>query len=160
MAADLITEAHLLLALDGGVQTLLELCGDDGTGVRRADRLAYGIEAASEQGYGILLAGFTTNERVQALAASDTAVRHALAMIFRDVLAQGKKEFRLGDGKTMFSEDARQARDLLRGKSSGAPRSSAETTTDVGQSSLLRPRSSRGNTRSVLTDSNGRPVGF
>lgn len=162
MAEPLITEADLLLALDGGAETLRELCGDDGNGVRRADRLAYGIAVASEQGYGLLMAGFTTVERVQALAAEDTAVRHALCMIFREALASGKKEHRLPDGKTVFTPDAAIARDLLRGKASGSPRTSAEEVPTVGASSVLRPRaSSLQPARPALSvRSGGRPVGF
>ena len=71
MAAALITEDDIKLALDGTAETLRELAGDDGTGAARADRVAYGIAVASEDAYGILLAGFGTVEKVQALAAND-----------------------------------------------------------------------------------------
>ncbi len=160
MAAALITEAHLLLALDGSAEQLRRLAGDDGTGTARADRVTYGIAVASEEAYGILLAGFESVERVQALAAEDVAVRHAIAMIWRETLASGKDDFRLPDGKTIFSADARVARDLLRAKAQGARRSSAEEVAAVGQSGLLRPRASSVQ-RSYLTDpTSGRPVGF
>lgn len=162
MAAALITSADLLLAFDGDTEQLRRLAGDDGTGEPRADRVTYGIAVASEEMYGILKAGFGSNERVQLLAANDPSVRHAGAMIFREVLADGKDDFRLPDGKTIFSASARVGRDTLREKSRGAKRTSAEEVTPngPGESAVLRPRSSSGNARSILTDSRGRPVGF
>lgn len=161
MAADLITEADLLLAFDGNAEQLRRLAGDDGTGTARADRVAYGIAVASEDAYGILLAGFTTVEKVQALAERDPSVRHAIAMIFREKLAEGKDEFRLPDGSCIYAPDARRARDLLRGKASGAPRTSAESATNgPGPSSLLRPRTATP-PRSLMLDAiTGRPRGF
>lgn len=160
MAADLITTADLLLAFDGSTEQLRRLAGNDGTGQPRADRVAYGIAAASEDAYGILLSGFDTNTRVQALAAADVGVRHAIAMIWREKLAEGKDEFRLPDGSTIYSGDARRARDLLREKARGARRSSAEANASVGQSGLLRPRVRQGATPSIFTDCHGKPVGF
>lgn len=161
MAADLITTANLLLAINGGNEELRRLAGDDGTGSYRTDRVAYAITVASEQAYGLLMAGFSTVANVQALAANDVAVRHAIAMIVREVLAEGKEQFRLPDGKTVFSDDARRARDVLRGKSTGAPRTSAEEVSPgPGQSTLLRPRASSGPKPSVFTDCNGKLVGF
>lgn len=162
MAAPLITTDDLVLAFDGNAEELRRIAGDDGTGTARADRVAYGIGVASEEGYGILRAGFVTNEAIQRLAANDPAVRHALAMIFREVLAQGKSEFRLPDGQTVFSGDARRARDLLREKSRGGVRTSAEEVTPngPGESSLLRPRTAN-TQRSVLTDPRtGKVTGF
>ena len=161
MAADLITEDDIKLALDGSADTLRELAGDDGTGAPRADRIAYGIGVASEDAYGILLAGFGTVEKVQALAANDPSVRHAVAMIFREKLAEGKKDFRLPDGTCSFAPDARRARDLLREKSRGAQRTSAEETTNgPGRSSLLRPRSANAIPSRMLDSTTGRPRGF
>ena len=161
MAADLIAEADLLLTFDGNAEQLRRLAGDDGTGIARADRVAYGIAVASEDAYGILLAGFTTVEKVQALAERDPSVRHAIAMIFREKLAEGKDEFRLPDGSCIYAPDARRARDLLRGKASGAPRTSAESATNgPGPSSLLRPRTATP-PRSLMLDAvTGRPRGF
>lgn len=160
MADPLITSADLLLALDGSAEQLRRLAGDDGTGVAREDRVAYGIDVASEEAYGILLAGFESVERVQALAAADVSVRHSIAMIWREVLAAGKDDFRLPDGKSIFSADARVARDQLRAKAQGARRSSAEEVATVGQSGLLRPRAASVQ-RSYLTNpTTGRPVGF
>jgi hypothetical protein len=160
MADALITTDDLELAFNGSTEMLRRLCGDDGAGSYRTDRADYGIAVASEEMYGILLSGFDSNERVQALAAGDVAVRHAGAMIWRDVLAQGKDEFRLPDGGNVFSPDARKARDMLREKARGAKRSSAEETAAVGQSGLLRPRSAQRTTSGTFTDSCGKPVGF
>ncbi len=161
MADPLITPDDLALAFDGSTEMQRRLAGDDGTGQPRADRVAYGIAVVSEEGYAILLSGFETVERVKRLAANDIAVRHALCMIWREVMAQGKDEFRLGDGSTVFSPDARKARDLLREKARGARRTSAEEVTPdgPGQSGLLRPRSAH-RIPSVILGSNGRPVGF
>lgn len=160
MAADLITTADLLLAFDGSTEQLRRIAGDDGSGQPRADRVAYGITVASEEVYSILLSGFDTNVRVQELAANDVSVRHAAAMIFREKLVEGKDEFRLPDGKTVFSNDARVARDLLREKARGARRTSAEAVSTVGQSGLLRPRARGGGAKSIFTDPCGKPVGF
>lgn len=162
MATDLFTQADLLLAFDGTAETLRELAGDDGTGVARADRVAYGISVASEEMYGILRAGFPTNEVVQNLAANDPSVRHAGAMIFREVLASGKKEFRLPDGTCQFTPDARRARDMLREKSRGALRTSAEevTSNGPGRSSLLRPRTAHTLPSVMLDRITGLPRGF
>lgn len=160
MADALITSDDLLLALDGGTEQLRRLCGQEGDGSPRADRLAYGIAVASEEAYGLLLAGFPDVAQVQALAAADISIRHAVAMLFREKLAEGKDEFRLGDGSTVFSVDGRRARDLLRSKASNATRSSAEEVPGVGPSAMNRPRSSSLGCAPVITERNGRPVGF
>lgn len=164
MAADLVTQADLLLALAGGTEKLRQLAGDTGTSdpTPDADRIAYGIAVASEDAYGILLSGFPTVETVQHLAANDPSVRHAVAMIFREKLAEGKDEFRLPDGTCVFAPDARRARDLLREKSRGAKRTSAEEVTPdgPGRSTLLRPRAATGDRSSFRDPNTGRPVGF
>lgn len=160
MADPLITVDDILAALDGGEETLRRLAGDDGTGSYREARVDYAITVASEEAYGILLSGFDSNARVKALVAADVAARHAIVMIWREVITQGKDEFRLPDGRTVFSADARIGRDALREKARGAKRTSAEEVTGVGQSGLLRPRASAGPMRSIFRDSRGRPVGF
>jgi len=160
MAAALISEDDLKLAIGPGAdEQLRQLAGDDNTGAPIAARVTYGIDVASEEAYGLLLSGFETNERIQALAENDPLVRHSIAMIARETLAMGREQFRLPDGKCCFSPDARVARDALREKSRGAKRTSAETTA-AGRSALLRPRGSDGGVRSYLTDSCGRPRGF
>lgn len=148
MAAPLITQDDLILALNpGGTEKLRQLAGTDAAGQPNADKVAYGIEVATEEGYELLLGGFQTNERVQALAATDVAVRFRLCMIARYAMAEGNEQFRTPDGKNQFASSAREARDGLREKSRGAKRSSAEGTevsgAKVGQSSLLRPRASK-----------------
>lgn len=147
MGDPLITIDNLKLALGAGAtEQLRQLAGDDGTGQPDATRVAYGIAAASEQTYGILMGGFGTEEQIVALAANDVDVRHQVAMIAREVLAEGNAQFRTPDGKNAFASSARVARDVLREKSRGARRSSAEGTTAGGvtvqRSSLLRPRAS------------------
>ncbi len=162
MAAALITQADLELALEGGSETLRELAGDDGAGGPRTVRVEYAIAVASEEAYGLLKSGFPSNDQVIALVGADIAVRHAIAMIARDVLTQGAREMRLPDGSTQFSKDAMRARDLLRGKGSGSPRTSSEELPAVGLSAMLRPRASSLSTSSTaaLATRNGRPVGF
>lgn len=162
MADPLITTADLLLAIDGNTEQMRRLAGDDGTGVARADRVAYGIAVASEEAYGILRSGFETNEKIVYLAANDPSVRHAIAMLWREALAQGKDEFRLPDGSCIYSGDARRARDLLREKARGALRSSAEevATNGPGRSSLLRPRTATPPPSLILDRTTGRPRGF
>jgi len=151
MAADLITTDHLKLALGpGATEKLRQLAGDDGAGQPDTTRIAYGITAASEQAYGILLSGFGTNEAVQALAANDTDVRHQISMIAREVMAEGNEQFRTPDGKNQFASSARTARDVLREKARGARRTSAEAAPGVGRSRLLRPRGSDGGTPSIF----------
>ena|SRR6185369_133195 len=162
MADPLFTTDDLTLAFDGDTEMQRRLAGDDGTGQPRADRVAYGIAVASEEGYGILMSGFDTIERVQRLAANDIAVRHALCMIWRETLAQGKDEFRLPDGTTVFSPDARKGRDLLREKARGARRTSAEQVTPngPGQSGLLRPRASHTQSSVLRDPATGKMTGF
>ena len=151
MAANLITQNDLVLALNpGGTEKLRQLAGDDGTGQPAAANVAYGIGIASEEGYELLLSGFETNERVQALAAADQVVRFRIAMIARYVMAEGNEQFRTPDGKNQFASSAREARDALREKSRGAKRSSAEPSAGVGRSGLLRPRGSSGGTSSIF----------
>lgn len=162
MAADLVTAADLIARLDGGEEALRELAGDDGAGAYRADVVALAITEASEEGYGILLAGFPTVETVQHLAANDPSVKGALCQLTRYALTRWKKAFRLPDGTSIFQPEAREARDLLREKSRGAKRTSAEevTTDGPGRSTLLRPRTATGD-RSFLRDTvTGRPRGF
>jgi hypothetical protein len=161
MADALITTADILLALDGSTEQLRRLAGDNGAGIARTDRVDYGIAVASEEAYGILIAGFDSVERVQALAAEDVLVRHAIVMIFRFTLADGKDGFRdPASGRCIFEASARAARDALRAKASGAKRTSAETVPGVGQSGLLRPRTATNPAPSLFTDRCGRPVGF
>lgn len=161
MAADLITAQDLIDRLDGGAEALREIAGDDGTGSYRTGPVGIAITEASEEAYGILLAGFTTNEKVQALVANDSSVKGAICQLTRYALTRWKKEFRLPDGKSVYQSEAREARDLLRGKASGAPRTSAETATNgPGPSSLLRPRTATP-PRSLMLDAiTGRPRGF
>jgi hypothetical protein len=151
MAADLITTDDLLLALgSGGTEKLRQLAGTAADGTPVADRLAYGLSVASEQAYGILMSGFVTTAAVAALAAEDVDVRHQIAMIAREVLAEGNEQFRTPDGKNSFASSARTARDVLREKARGARRTSAETAPGVGQSRVLRPRGSDGCTTSIF----------
>ena len=150
MAAPLITQADMIAALgSGGTEKLRQLAGTAADGSPVADRVTYGIAVASEEGYEILLGGFGTNERVQALAADDISVRHRRCMIARCAMAEGNEQFRTPDGKNQFASSAREARDGLREKSRGAKRSSAEGGT-AGKSAVLRPRSSNGGTCSVF----------
>lgn len=162
MATALITAQNLIDRLDGGAEELRRLAGDDGTGVYDATAVARAIATASEEGYGILMSGFPSVAAVQALVANDDAVLNALCQICRYVLTQWKHQFRLPDGGSIFAKDAREARDLLREKARGGKRSSAEAVTPngPGSSTLLRPRSSSGQARSILTDSSGKPFGF
>lgn len=142
MAALLLSQDDLLIALNpGGTEKLRQLAGTDATGAPNADKILYGLSVASEEGYELLLGGFETNERVQALAAADVSVRFRLAMIARYALAEGNEQFRTPDGKNQFATSAREARDGLREKSRGAKRTSAEGGA-AGQSTLLRPRGS------------------
>lgn len=160
MADPLITAQQLIDRFDRGEEDLRRFAGDDGAGSYHVGKVTEGIAVASAETYGILLAGFDTNERVQALAANDPEVLNALARLVRYHLTVFKDDFRLPDGKSVFSSDAREARDALREKARGAKRSSAEATAAVGQSALLRPRGSSGPRRSILTDASGKPVGF
>lgn len=155
MADALITQDDLILALgSGGTEKLRQLAGTDATGAPVAERVTYGINVASEEGYEILLGGFLTNERVQALAADDVSVRHRLCMIARAAMAEGNEQFRTPDGKNQFASSARESRDGLREKSRGAKRSSAEGGS-AGKSAVLRPRSSNGGTTSIFPRSGG-----
>lgn len=162
MAAALLTAQDLIDRLDGGEEELRRLAGDDGTGVYNVAAVTTAIATASEEGYGILMSGFPTVAAVQALVANDAAVLDALCAITRYALTKWKHQFRLPDGTAIYAKDAREARDLLREKARGGKRSSAEAVTPggPGSSTLLRPRSSSGPARSVLTDCNGKPVGF
>ena len=161
MADPLFTSDDIKLALEGGDAQLRRLAGDDGTGAPRADRVAYGIAVASEEGYGILLSGFGTTLAVQRLAAADPLVRHALVMIWRETLAQGRDEFRLPDGACTFTPDARRARDLLREKARGGKRTSAEEATNgPGESALLRPRATSVIPSKIISSTTGKPIGF
>lgn len=164
MADALFTTDDLKLALAGGDETLRRLAGDTGATDPTPDpvRVAYGIDVASEELYGILRSGFETNEKIAFLAANDPSVRHAGCMIFREVLGQGRDEFRLPDGTCVFSPDARKARDLLREKARGALRSSAEevATNGPGRSALLRPRTATPPPSLILDRTTGRPRGF
>lgn len=162
MAADLVTDDDMIARLDGGQEGLRELAGDDNTGAYRADRVAIARGEATEEGYGILLSGFETVEKVQNLVANDPTVKDALCQLVRYSLSRWKKAFRLPDGTSVFQPEAREARDLLREKSRGAKRTSAEEVTPdgPGRSTLLRPRTATGD-RSFLRDAvTGRPRGF
>ena len=59
MAADLFDVDDIKLALPGGDETLRRFAGDTGVADAAPDaaRIAYGISVASEQIYGLLLAG-------------------------------------------------------------------------------------------------------
>lgn len=162
MADPLCTAQDLIDRLDGGAEELRRLAGDNGSGSYDTTSVTKAIASASEEAYGLLLGGFTTNANVQALVENDAAALDAVCLIARHHLVRWKRDFRLPDGGTIFSKDAREARDFLREKSRGAQRSSAEEVTPngPGRSSLLRPRSSSGPAPSILTDSYGKPVGF
>lgn len=163
MADDLITAQQLIDRYDGGAEALREYAGtviDGDAAVYDPDKVAAAIAGASDEAYGILLGGFETNERVQALAANDVEVLDALALLVRYRLTRFKKEFRRPDtGMSIFLGDAREARDALRMKSDGAKRTSAEKAVNgPGESELLRPRGSH-RIRSAITD-DGTPRGF
>lgn len=161
MADPLCTAQNLIDRLDGGAEELRRLCGDDGAGSYDTTSLTRAIATASEEAYGLLLSGFSTVANVVELVENDAAVLDAVCHLTRYALTRWKNEFRQPDGSAAFAREAREARDLLREKSRGAKRSSAEEVTPgPGRSTLLRPRSSSGNTPSKLTDSYGRPVGF
>lgn len=142
MADPLLTAQNMIDRLDGGAAKLRELAGDDGTGGYLAGKVTIAIGVASKEGYGILLAGFETNERVKDLAANDDEVLDALCHLARYHLANWKDEFRLPDGKSVFEPSATRARDLLRMKASAATRSAAEEIPTIGKSALIRPRGS------------------
>ena len=102
MAADLFTEADISLALPGGAETLRRFAGDTGVADATPDaaRIAYGISVASEQVYGLLMAGGWSVDQIVALAAADPAVRHAGVMIWREVLCEGPSDFLVNDPKS------------------------------------------------------------
>ena len=156
----LITSQHLIDRLDGGAEELRRLAGDDGTGTYDADKVATAIATASEDAYGALLAGFATVERVQALVENDPAVIDAICLRARYALTRWKNSFIAADGRHVFQSSAREALDLLRDKARGAKRSSAEESTGVGQSSVLRPRSAAGRDPSPVRDGTGTWRGF
>lgn len=161
MADPLCTAQDLIDRLDGGAEELRRLAGDDGTGAYDSTSVTNAIDAASGEGYGILLAGFSSNDTVAALVANDPTVLNAICLLVRYHLTLWKREFRLPDGASMFQRDAREARDLLREKSRGGQRSSAEEVTPngPGRSALLQPRTAS-NIPSVIVDRYRRPVGF
>lgn len=141
MAADLLTVQDLIDRFDGGEEALRRFAGTDPTtGSYDADRVARAIAAVSQEIYGILLAGFETTERVQALVAGDEDLIDRGAQLVRYRLTVFKDDFRLPDGRSVFASDARDARDVLRAKASSAERSAAEELPAVGKSSLIRPR--------------------
>lgn len=164
MADPLLTAQDLIDRYDGGEEALRRFAGTKVVGnVTTYDdgKVDKAIATTSEEGYEILLSGYETNERVQALAANDARVIDALAIICRYHLTKYKDDFREPDGQSIFKADTREARDVLREKARGAKRSSSEQVNPngPGQSGLLRPRSAH-RIPSVLLDSNGRPVGF
>lgn len=160
MANPLITVQQIIDRYDGGAEALRRFAGDDGAGSYDAAKVTDAIASASAEAYGILLSGFDSNDRVEALAGADPEVLAAIARLVRYHLTIFKDGFRLPDGKSVFSADAREARDALREKARGAKRSSAEATATVGQSGLLRPRGITGPQKSIFTDPCGKPVGF
>ena len=151
MAADLITAQELIDRYDGGPEALRRFAGDDGAGSYHAGKVAIAIAAASKEAYGLLLAGFETNERVAALVAADDEIKNKVAILVRHHLVVFKDEFRLPDGSSIFAHDTREARDVLRAKSSVEARTSADELPAVGKSSLIRPLATAETPPSVFT---------
>lgn len=161
MSTALIAQSDLVLAFKGGVEQVRRFAGDDGAGNPDPVRVAYGIGVASDEGYGILLAGGWSPAQIVTLAADDAAVRHALCIIWRWAVTDGVDEFRSPEGISIFFSGAKSARDTLRGKASGSPRTIAEADPAVGPSANLAPRASNSAGTPILgRDRSGNVAGF
>ena len=153
-APDLITDQELIDRYDGGAEALRRFAGDKLVGnVLTYDdgKVAIARAAASKEAYGLLLAGFRTVARVQALVANDDEIKNMIALLVRFHLVVFKDDFRLPDGSCVFAKDTERARDVLRAKSSTEERSAAEELPEVGRSSLIRPRATAESPPRVFT---------
>lgn len=94
------------------------------------------IQEGSDVAWGILLRGFSAEDLI-ALCANDSAVQGSIASIVIDILARRRKEFRLPDGRTIYSADRKLAEAYLCEVTDGHRRTVAEKVANVPPTSMM-----------------------